>query len=268
MAPDLLSSINKMKNSNSNMSVAHSIITAIDDPDMGAGDVSRIIASDPLLSANVMRIANSSYYGLKGKVASLPYAISILGLTAIRSIAFTSLMRQSISIPQNLWKRFLENGAISAKTAEILSIDRSSGLSSGLLADLGEILIHNFDTQGYLDIKHEVSTLPLNQRGATQEVLEVERYSVNHSNLSRMILERWGFPETICYAVSKQHEEPSDKDGALNHALYWGLMIAEGFSSSNGKFEDLSIFPTQISEIDFEQLGNDTEELINQLSTI
>ncbi len=268
MAPELLSSINRMKNSNSNTSVAHTIISAIDNPDMGANDISRIISTDPLLSANVMRIANSSYYGLKGKVASLPFAISILGMTAIRSIALASLMRQTISIPHNIWKRFLENGAISARTAEVLSIDRSSGLSSGLLADFGEILIHNFDTQGYQDIKQEVSTLPVYERGPIQEALEVERYAVNHSNLSRMILERWGFPETICYAVARQHEEPSSQDSAINHALYWGLMIAEEYESADGTLQDLSFLPSQISTINFEELENDTDEFVKQLSTL
>ena len=257
-----------MKNSNSSTSVAHTIIAAIDNPDMGAGDISRIVSTDPILSANVMRIANSSYYGLKGKVASLPFAISILGMTAIRSIALASLMRETISIPQNIWKRFLENGAISARTAEVLSIDRSSGLSSGLLADFGEILIHNFDTPGYLHIKQEVSALPIYERGPIQEALEVERYAVNHSNLSRMILERWGFPETICYAVAKQHEEPNVKDNAINHALYWGLMIAEGYDSANGKLDDLTFLPNDISKINFEELETDTDEFVKQLSTI
>jgi HD-like signal output (HDOD) protein len=235
---------------------------------MGASDLSRIISTDPLLSANVMRIANSSYYGLKGSVASLPFAVSILGMTAIRSIAFASLMRESISIPRSIWKRFLENGAISAKTAEVLSIDRSSGLSSGLLADFGEILIHNFDAKGYDDIKHEVSSLPIIYRGPIQEALEVERYAVNHSSLSRMILEKWGFPEAICSAVAKQHEKPSNKDSAINHALYWGLMIAEGYESANGTLQDLSFLPSQISTINFEQLETDTDEFVKQLSTL
>ncbi|MDA8196301.1 MAG: HDOD domain-containing protein [Actinomycetota bacterium] len=268
MPPELLSSINQLKNSNSNASVAHSIIAAIDDPDQGATDISRIVSTDPLLSANIMRIANSNYYGLRGKVASLPFAISILGMTTIRSIALTSILRQSISIPHNIWKRFLENGAISARTAEVLSIDRSSGLSSGLLADFGEILIHNYDTPGYLNIKQEISGLPVNERGPIQEALEVERYSVNHSNLSRMILEKWGFPESICHAVSRQHEEPKDSDNTINHALYWGLIIAEGYDSTQGKLEDLTFLPSGISQINLEQLGTDTEEFVKQLSTI
>ncbi len=268
MPTELLRSINQMKNSNSNTSVAHSIISAIDNPDIGANDIGRIISTDPLLSANVMRIANSSYYGLKGRVASLPYANSILGFTAIRSIAFASLMRESISIPRSIWKRFLENGAISAKTAEILSIDRSSGLSSGLLADFGEILIHNFDTQGYNDIKQEVRSLPVIHRGPTQEALEVERYRINHSDLSKIILEGWGFPEAICYAVAKQHEKPTNQDDPINHALYWGLLIAEGYESANGTLQDLSFLPPQISTINFEQLENDTDEFVKQLSTL
>lgn len=268
LAPDLLSSINSMKNSNSSTSVAHSIITAIDNPNMGGSDIGMIISTDPILSANVMRIANSSYFGLKGRVTSLPFAISILGMTAIRSIALTSLMRQSISIPPKIWRRFLENSAISARTAEALSIDRSSGLSSGLLADFGEILIHNYDNQGYNAIKNEVSKLPVYERGSIQEELEVERYAVNHSELSSVILERWGFPETICSAVAKQHEEPSSQDNTVNHALYWGLMIAEAFGSANRKPLDLPYLPSQFSAINMDELETDKDEYVKQLSTL
>ena len=66
------------------------LLWMLEDPRTSAADLGRLIESDPALSTQVIRLANTAFYGLSGKVSSAWRAVTVLGLATVRAIATTS----------------------------------------------------------------------------------------------------------------------------------------------------------------------------------
>ncbi|KJF17184.1 HDOD domain-containing protein [Acidithrix ferrooxidans] len=259
--------VSLLKNANTNPSVASMIVSAIDNPDSGTGDISKLINSDPILSANIIRIANSNYYGLPGRVSNLNFAVSILGLLAIRSIALASLLRASIDIPTQIWHKLLANSIATAKTAEAMSLDRSFGLTGGLLADFGEVIIYNSDRDTCNQIQKETLLQPLAERGPYQEELELIQFGVTHSELSNSILTKWGYPDEFCNAIAHHHHEPIEASDQNSKALYWGMLIAQSIQQSDHTTSDSLQLPSPMGEFNFETISEEIGLFIASVDT-
>ena len=80
--------------------VAHSLVRTLNDPDASAAQIQTIISKDPALTANLLRMANSAQFGLSRQVLSLEHAITMLGMSRIRSLALsTSISTAFPTIP-------------------------------------------------------------------------------------------------------------------------------------------------------------------------
>ena len=64
----------------------------VEDPESTSRDLYDVVKNDPALAAKVLKVVNSSYYGLPGQVASMDRAIVLLGLSAVQNIAIASSM--------------------------------------------------------------------------------------------------------------------------------------------------------------------------------
>ncbi|NDE25309.1 MAG: HDOD domain-containing protein, partial [Betaproteobacteria bacterium] len=91
--------------------VAVGIMEIVDDPDSSAKDLNRIIARDPALAARVLKVVNSSFYGLPRQIGSINRAISLLGLNAVKHVAIAASLARIFRggplgdrfAPRDLW---------------------------------------------------------------------------------------------------------------------------------------------------------------------
>lgn len=182
------------------------IQTVAEDRRSSLGDLERIACRDPVLSASLLRLANSAFYGMRRRVGSLRQAIFVLGFKTTRDVALAlalaSLGRSKHPLRSELWDRSLRGAAAARAVAEVQGSGMGSeAFVSALLRDLGRVLLLEVAGDGYASLK-----------GEDKEVLDLEHetYGFDHALLGATFLERWGLPDETCAAIGAHHSPPTE----------------------------------------------------------
>ena len=180
---------------------ALNVMRIVDDPDASAAQLARAIAPDPVLAARLLRVANSPYYGLSGRVGTLPFAVSVVGFQSVRSIAVAAAA--GIDRPDAAPAGFWEGAATAATAAELvaplLGAQPSDAFSIGLLHTLGAALMHQHLPLPALCLPEAVEPSQLLRS-------ENELYGIDHADAGARVLAAWHFPATVTDAIARHHE--------------------------------------------------------------
>src|SRR3954453_9870959 len=128
------------------------LLAMLDDEDTSARDLGRVIESDPALSAQVMRLANSPFNGLMKQVESASRAVMVLGFTTVRTLAVSavcSLTGKGRTAPPGFWMHSVTVAAAASVVARHVHTDQSQAFSAGLLHDVGAALLFRHDQAAY-----------------------------------------------------------------------------------------------------------------------
>jgi HD-like signal output (HDOD) protein len=183
--------------------VALGVLGKLEDPDCDLRKIAELISMDPVLSAQMIRMANSSLYGGSAPTDSLIVAITRLGMTETRNAVLTvSVMNTVPSLPPPLSVNdFWTLGLGTALSAR--HIARGMGYTNpeqaylgGLVHSLGEAYLAIFFTDRY---RRTVETT--RQKNASLEAAITQEFRVNHTDLSAEILRSWNFHESVTEAV-------------------------------------------------------------------
>ncbi len=121
------------------------LLWMLEDPRTSAADLGRLIESDPALSTQVIRLSNTAFYGLSGKVSSAWRAVTVLGLATVRAIATTAAFdlfsEKGRSVPDDFWEHSVTTAAAAAAIARRVGVQPNDAFSAGLLHDLGTALV-------------------------------------------------------------------------------------------------------------------------------
>ncbi|HOQ43611.1 MAG TPA: HDOD domain-containing protein, partial [Smithellaceae bacterium] len=187
----------------------------LNDPTVQMADLSKGITSDPLMTAKVLKMVNSSYFGMTQKVDSISHALMILGMQNIKNIAYREGMRGLFETgtmkdkAASLWKHA---NLVSVCTQHFF--DLFAGLNRGTLFTLG--IVHDI---GKLVLAETSRHLPGGREGEyTIDLLITEEdqlFGINHALIGGCALERWNFSELMIMVVNNHHL-PSYTD--LDHA--------------------------------------------------
>ena len=195
---------------------------AIDDPSSNATTIGRIVNEDPALTAQLLKLVNSPFYGFRSRIDTVFRAIAIIGhrelrhlvLTAHALKTFSDMPNELVSMPQ-FWRRSLSIGVMTrvlASYARERDIERL--FISGLLHDIGSLLI-------YQQIPHEASELIRRSRreGVWLRDLEEQEMGFDHAEVGGALLEAWGLPAVLVEAV-RYHLQPEKAPEDHQKAAY------------------------------------------------
>ncbi|MES9829394.1 MAG: HDOD domain-containing protein [Candidatus Thiodiazotropha sp.] len=182
---------------------------------MGSGNysstqVADIISQDADISARLLRVVNSSFYGLPAKIETLSRAITIVGADELRNLVMAATaMRTFTGIPKQLvdmteyWQHSVTTGVMAQSLAKHCSILHSERLFvMGLLHDVGRLVI-------YLTLPEKATDI-LYITGGDNWVLpqtETEILGFTHLDVGAELLRTWGLPESFA-AVAGYHDHP------------------------------------------------------------
>ncbi|MCA1944587.1 MAG: HDOD domain-containing protein [Desulfovibrio sp.] len=180
-------------------------------------EVARTLGQDQGLTAKVLAMANSAFYGLQAKVATLPRALALLGVREIRQLVLV-LGVQSICSRRTLphafdlhgyWKHQLQVAAIckelghlvhSAKGTQGAGLDLDLLYTSGLLHDLGKLLTALHRPQDWEAIEH------LRQaEGLPSYAAEDRHWGLEHGVVGAITLNSWNIPPELTEPVNWHH---------------------------------------------------------------
>ncbi len=137
------------------------ITKVINNPDTSAYEIGAIISEDPALTAKVLKLTNSSFYGIPRTITNVKQAIVILGLEAIKSLVISASVFDTFSKNKSLDTEYLENfwrhslsvafmSKIIARMKKLPSLQEAEiAFSGGLLHDLGKLIIISHSRLSY-----------------------------------------------------------------------------------------------------------------------
>ncbi len=195
---------------------ASKAIGLLQDPDVGVRDLMQVVEFDPGLTSNVLRLANSAYFGASHEIVSLRDAGVRLGMNQVFQLIMTSAVSEVISQPVRGYSlpggELLEHSIAVAVGAEKLSDalgKKPPGhtFTTGLLHDIGKIVLGTFV---------EVDATPILKMAfedqVSFEVAERCVLGVDHAEVGGALLASWGLPERIVAGVC-MHHRPLDIEG-------------------------------------------------------
>jgi putative nucleotidyltransferase with HDIG domain len=177
----------------------------LDQPRIALAELEEVILKDQVLSARILRIANSAFIGMERRVGRIFDALSLLGFTMIRALlvgaALKDMHRQLGPTEKTLWEHSIGVSLAAAMIAkETGLVPPETALVSGLLHDIGRTAINNSTPKGYADVIRK-------ERECAGEtiVLEREAFGYTHCDVGGAIGDAWKFPKAITAAIRRHH---------------------------------------------------------------
>ena len=200
-------------------------------------DFEVVIAPDPVLTARLLRVANSPFYGLSGRVTSVQHAISIMGLERLVEVSSSVLMSKAIPkvLPgyqisaEDFWIHSMAVAAIAHEIALSQSIQAPERMfTAGLLHDIGKLAIGI-----YIDKESQAFSAHVDAEAGRFIEAEQEVLKTDHAQVGGQMVEAWGLPEEIALAA-RYHHTPSHEACAEQQVLLDLIHLANGLAHSMG----------------------------------
>ncbi|MBD3222023.1 HDOD domain-containing protein [bacterium] len=215
--------------------VAHKLLTLMKQDDCSANDVTKILCSDQTLAGKVLKLANSSFYGMSGQVGSVSRAVVILGFSAIRSMALGLGMAQAIQTASHgldlayFWRHALFTaGAARTVAVETGGVDPEEVFVAGLVHDLGRLVLEMV-TPGLRTHMASVSSDKLLQT-------ETELAGMSHTKAGQQVMRHWKLPEGLVQMARFHHHETSFRSDHTGLIAY--VQLGELMARSLGHSEE------------------------------
>ena len=176
--------------------------------DVPIADIERITRQDPGLTANVLKLANSSYFGIPSKIGSLKQAMMLLGTRRFYQIAFAACMSGAVDKavegydmpPGGLWRHSIAVSMTAGALIKYLKMtDEIDFFTPALLHDMGKLALGIFVKKEFQAIESIVA------KGVPPVVAENMILGTDHAEIGAQILESWSLPIDIVSAVRWHH---------------------------------------------------------------
>jgi HD-like signal output (HDOD) protein len=191
--------------------VAAQLVAAAEHEETDARGLAAILAADVALSGRVMKLANSAYFGMRGRVASLQLAVTVVGFTTVRTMATVALtdLADERPLPDDFWAVGTRLAVAASQLAPKFGERPADAMCLGVLAQLGSALLYHDDSEGYAEI------LAAEPSFAGRRRRETERYGVSSVQLTAMALETWSFPQALILPLERLDDRSSGAGGLL-----------------------------------------------------
>ena len=190
------------------------LISLLNDSNAAVVEIEEILRMDPGLTANVLKLSNSAYFGFPSKIGSVHKAIVLLGAKRLMQVVMTScvnsLMSESVPgydlPPGEMWRHSIAvSVAAEGLISELNTPEADEIFTAALLHDVGKFVMGEFMKDDIKKIDKIVS------KDVSFEEAEHIAFGIDHAQIGAMILENWGLPAEIVSAV-RWHHDPDAAD--------------------------------------------------------
>jgi putative nucleotidyltransferase with HDIG domain len=225
--------------------VASRLLALLNNTETPMAEIEAILRYEPGLTANVLRLVNSAYFGIPRKVGSVRQAILFMGWKRLTQMVIAScvsaVMDKPVSgydlAPGELWRHAIAVAVASEGLAKILELrDIEEIFTAGLLHDVGKMVLGRFVEEHRIDMEVE------RYRDQSFEKIEKEIFGMDHAEVGSQILANWGLPEALVLAVRYHHEpenspKPLPMIDVVHIADLISLMIGIGVGREGLQYE-------------------------------
>lgn len=187
--------------------VAIDVLRLTSDPGVSIAELSEQIQQDPALTARILKVSNSPFYGLTQNVGTLKLALVILGVREVRNIVLGVSVFDSFSnspaepLTRSLWRHSIEAAALSKKLGATLAPGlQAEDFISGLLHDIGKLVL-------YLRFGDVYTSLFKQHENGGEALIDAEMKTLgfNHADAAAALAAHWNLPPTLVDALRYHH---------------------------------------------------------------
>ena len=225
------------------------IISTLDDPNSSAKDLEGIIRNDQALTTKLLAVANSAFYGFRHEISTVSRAVVAIGYSEVRNLCLgIGLMGfmdagnfKDQEHAQSLWLHSLATGEASRIVADWTgSVDIEIAFTSGLLHDIGKVVLCAFYPDDMEDLKRLVQEDNMGLSDAEREL------GIAHEEVGRQVAEHWELPPVLIEVLGSHHH--------LNKRLTYlpmtaTVQIADYLTRRMGMGDPMRLEPLDLSNV-------------------
>jgi HD-like signal output (HDOD) protein len=195
--------------------MAVQLVRSVQQEDISAAEMARQIAADVALSSHLLRLVNSSFYGLSRRIGTVADALAVLGFNMVRRIVTAAVLQRPVQIhlpdtpaTQEFWRHQLLTAAL-ARFVHGKKVEDGEEVAymAGLLHDVGRLAMFVRWPEEYLELL---------QRPISEDDLalseEQQRFGFDHTRAGAALLRLWSVPEPIVLATYRHGDSHAPED--------------------------------------------------------
>ncbi|MGZ4960179.1 MAG: HDOD domain-containing protein [Methylomonas sp.] len=247
----------------------------IRDPRASLADIGKIIARDPGLSARLLHLVNSPFYGFQSRIDTISRAISVVGVDDLyQLVVATCVVDRFGRIPTELvdmtayWMRSVHCGIVNRLLGkQSMALHSERLFLAGLLHDLGSLVL--YQKMPELSLKVLLAT-----RGDRRLLADFEREIIGftHADVSRELIKSWGLPESLCEAIGCYLNPSAAQTHKLDaYLLNMATRLVDGRERGSPVEETVSEFPEYalaLVRLSADQFPTVMEQAANEFSQV
>ena len=220
----LLSRINELPRI---QKVLQDLLNMVNEDEVDFEQLSKTISTDQVLSARLLRMANSAHFGGNTSVSSVHQAVLRVGTGPVRTLVVASVLSSAFPKVKTLdlnqyWIDTFEVSVIASKIAEQMKVDPHEVFTTGILHNIGELMIHTLVPEAAVEITTRA------QNGEDAISVQEELLNISAPALGAKLAKTWNFPAPMVDAIANFHE-PRDAELSpqmattihLARTMYW-----------------------------------------------
>ena len=244
--------------------ITYRVLKLTSDPKTSIAELANTIVKDQVLTAKVLRMANSVYYGYARRIYSISEALIILGFSTVRNLVLAASVYtvmdkelQGYFLPKgDLWKHCMSTALIARSLAKKVNYELpDQAFIAGLLHDIGKIVLNTYMKESFHSVIEKVNKENIPFMDAEQQIL-----GFDHAIVGSRVAEKWNLPQELVEAIASHHSpsraEINPKLTSLTHIADAASMAMGIGLGGDGMLYPFDSFATK-------QL-NITEEIIEQ----
>ncbi|NLJ73336.1 MAG: HDOD domain-containing protein [Syntrophomonadaceae bacterium] len=248
------------------------VMELTEDPDSTAQDINDVLSQDQAMTARVLKLANSAFYGFPRRIATVTDAIVLLGFKTIKSIVMAASVSDILARemegyalePGELWQHS-QSVAMAARhiARKVKYYQLDLAYTAGLLHDIGKVILNNAMKESY----HKVINVVMEQNIPFLDA-EVEILGFNHTEVGARVAEKWNLPQDLVEAINFHH---TPENATENKDLTALVHIADAVCVAMGIGIGIDGMLYPISSEAMEMFGLDevaVETIISELTDI
>jgi len=181
----------------------------LQDYDTSIKKLSKIIEKDQAMVTKILKLVNSTFYGLRSRIRNIPHAVIVLGFNTIRNAVVSVSIIKTFSKEETFegfditefWKHSIGVAVTSRYLSEQTRLDSPDDcFVSGLLHDIGKVVLSQYFTELFGLVWKSVKEDGLSFYEAEQKLLPV-----NHAQIGGYLTKKWQFPVSLIDNITYHH---------------------------------------------------------------
>jgi len=255
--PKLSEILSQVKSFPSMPATGAKMLKMLEDPETTVDEIEDVLRHDPGLTGNVLRLANSAYFGIPSKVASTRQAVLLLGLKKLIQLVIASCVNAVMDKPVpgynmppgDLWRHSIAVSIASeALVKDNKNMDAEDIFTPALLHDIGKLIL------GYFVKEEQEAIEKIANTGVPYVVAENMVLGTDHAEVGAKILSQWSFPRDVIDAV-RWHHDPDfiERRCPSIDIVYLANVLCQNTSSDS----ETEAYAAELSPAVVERLGLD-----------